>query len=632
MADQVASNHNDLRSRRQPTSPLRWIPEFWALSRRRAPDQARLLALAVLVGFVAGLGAIAFYTATHVMTHYALEQAAGYLEVPRPAGEYHFAWLASPPQPLRPWMLLIIPTLGGLACGLLVYTLAPEAEGHGTDAVINAYHRQQGRMRPIVPIVKMFASAITLGTGGSGGREGPIAQIGAGFASFLATSLRLRPVECRILLAAGMGAGIAAIFRAPLAGALFAAEVLYSSPEFEPEVILPAGIASTISYCTFSSVFGWSPLFATPEFSFNNPLELGPYLILALAMAMLAMLYTRTFYGCVYLFKKWNVPPHIKPAVGGLATGAIGVALYYALGRRVDVLGVLSFGYGSLQAALLQESTMTATLLVALAFGKILTTSLTIGSGGSAGVFGPSMVIGGSAGGALGLLLHGAFPALVPHPASYVVVGMAGFFAAAAKTPFSTLVMVSEITGGYELLLPTLWVCVIAFMLSDEQSIYREQVATRAQSPAHQGTYARELLGSLSVRDFISANAPPVLRPADTLAEIARRFAESAAPMLPVVDSEGRLLGIVELDELGEIRVESSAAALIVAWDILRPDAAPLTVSDSVTEALERLIERRTQVLPVVDSDSSGHYLGVLRRTELGVATLTRLHRLEQDD
>lgn len=478
-------SHRETADDRPPSNPLRWIPEFWALSRRRAPDQARLLALAVLVGLVAGLGAIAFFTATRAITFYALEQTAGYAEQPQPAGEASLTWLSAKPRPLTLWLLLVVPTLGGLGCGLLVYTLAPEAEGHGTDAVIDAYHRRQGYMRPIVPLVKIVASALTLGSGGSGGREGPIAQIGAGFASFLATSLKLGPVQCRILLAAGMGAGIAAIFRAPLAGALFAAEVLYSSPEFESEVILPAGIASTISYCTFSSVFGWAPLFETPELAFDSPLQLGPYLILAAAMAFLAMIYTRTFYGCVYLFHRWRVPPHVKPAVGGLMTGAVGVALYLLLGRNDEVLGVLSTGYGSLQAALIDETTMTIGVLAAIALGKIVTTSLTIGSGGSAGVFGPSMVIGGSAGGAIGLMLHNLWPSLAPHPASFVIVGMAGFFAAAAKTPFSTLVMVSEITGGYDLLLPAMWVCVIAYMLSDEQSIYHEQAPSRAESEAH---------------------------------------------------------------------------------------------------------------------------------------------------
>jgi CIC family chloride channel protein len=187
---------------------------------------------------------------------------------------------------------------------LLVYKRAPEAEGHGTDAVIAAYHHQQGQIRPRVPLVKMVASAVTLGTGGSGGREGPIAQIGAGFGSLLANMLGLRPAERRVLMAAGMGAGIAAIFRAPLAGTIFAAEVLYRSPEFESEVIIPAGMASVVSYCVFGTYTGWKPLFTIPDLTFSNPWQLGPYLLLALFMVLLAMLYTRSFYGCKGLFDR----------------------------------------------------------------------------------------------------------------------------------------------------------------------------------------------------------------------------------------------------------------------------------------------------------------------------------------
>src|SRR5204862_1376977 len=175
--------------------------------------------------------------------------------------------------------------------GWLVYTLAPEAEGHGTDAAIAAYHYHQGNIRPRVPLVKIVASALTLGTGGSGGREGPIAQVGAGFGSFLGGLLRLRPAERRVLMAAGMGAGVAAIFRAPLAGALFAAEVLYRSPDFESEVIIPAALACITAYCTFGSVFGWDPLFSLPPeilaaLTFRQPLELVSYTVLALAMVV----------------------------------------------------------------------------------------------------------------------------------------------------------------------------------------------------------------------------------------------------------------------------------------------------------------------------------------------------------
>src|SRR5262249_47125036 len=235
-------------------------------------------------------------------------------------------------------------------------SIAPEAEGHGTDAAIAAYHYRQGFIRPRVPVVKVVASALPLGTGGSGGREGPIAQIGAGFGSFLGGLLRLRPAERRVLLAAGMGAGIAAIFGAPLAGALFAAEVLYRSPDFESEVIIPAALGSITAYCTFGLAFswtpyGWKPLFilspeTTSSLTFDNPLRLLSYLLLALFMVVLAMIYTRSFYGLTHLFHRLPMKPHFKPALGAFLTAALAVSLYFAFSGNQSVLAVLSFGYG----------------------------------------------------------------------------------------------------------------------------------------------------------------------------------------------------------------------------------------------------------------------------------------------
>src|ERR1700683_4119103 len=223
---------------RPAANPLHWFPEYLTLSRRRIRSQSRLMGSAVLVGVVAGLGAIVFAVACQIVVAGSLDAYAGY-RAAGPKGEAAVGWLHESDTPFRPWMLLLVPTVGGLISGWIVFTFAPEAEGHGTDAVIDAYHRKQGVIRPRVPLIKIVASALTIGTGGSGGREGPIAQIGAGFGSFLATVLKMRPAERRVLMAAGMGAGIAAIFRAPLAGALFASEVLYRSPEFEPEVIMP---------------------------------------------------------------------------------------------------------------------------------------------------------------------------------------------------------------------------------------------------------------------------------------------------------------------------------------------------------------------------------------------------------
>ena len=226
----------------------------------------------------------------------------------------------------------------------------------------------------------------------------------------------------------------------------------------------------------------------------------------------------------MHLFKRVPLRPHFRPAIGAFLTGLVGIVLYLLVGQQ-QVLAVLSFGYSAVQEAVTNEAGVSVLVLLAIALGKILTTALTIGSGGSGGVFGPSMVIGGCGGGALGLFLHNLWPTLVPHPGSYVIVGMAGFFAAAAKTPFSTLVIVSEMTGGYHLLLPALWVCALAFVLSDEQSIYSSQVESRSRSPAHQGSYVREVLAGARVSQFLKpGQVISTLHPYDPLSEVISRL------------------------------------------------------------------------------------------------------------
>jgi CIC family chloride channel protein len=595
------------------------------------------MGLSLLVGVIAGVGAIVFFTACQVIFHYTLGALAGY-HPSYPLNEPPL--LPETDSPFVPWLLLVIPTVGGLLSGALVFSVAPEAEGHGTDAAISSYHYHQGRIRLRVPLVKIVASALTLGTGGSGGREGPIAQIGAGFGSFLGQVLNLRPAERRVLMAAGMGAGVAAIFRAPLAGALFAAEVLYFSPDFESEVIIPAGLASAIAYCTFGLAFGFKPLFVLPKdaaasFDFTNPAQLLPYAVLALFLVALAMIYTRTFYGLTHLFHKLPMPRHLKPAVGAFLTGALGLVLL-ALLRDGKVLAVLSFGYGALQDALLpspdqERSLYFALVLLAIAVGKILTTGLTIGSGGSGGVFGPSMVIGGCAGGALGIFLHWllgpVWPGLVPHPATFVVVGMAGFFAAAAKTPFSTLVIVSEMTGGYQLLLPTLWVCAIAFLLSDEQSIYSSQVESRSRSSAHQGDYVRAVLQGLRVGQFLTPQQEvPALRPGDRLSAVLDRLSGTSWHALPVTDEAGHLLGVVSLEEVVLATRLPHLPPLLVAADLMRTDVAPLRPDDRLDRALELFAESDLLALPVVEGSTEGRVLGLVKRSDISSTYLRHVH------
>jgi chloride channel protein, CIC family len=648
-------------ARRAPSHPLRWFPEFWEVGRKRLRPQIRLMGLSLVVGVIAGIGAVVFYLACVVIVHYSLDLVVG-LHAAGPGGEPQL-FPETAATYFYPWLLLVVPTVGGLLSGLIVFTFAPEAEGHGTDAAIDAYHNRQGYIRPIVPLIKIIASALTIGTGGSGGREGPIAQIGAGFGSFLGRLLKLRPAEKRILMAAGMGAGVAAIFRAPLAGALFAAEVLYWSSDLESDVIIPAALASIMAYCTFGLGIwtfapdkAWSPLFSLPpdllnRLTFDNPIHLLPYFFLALFVVVLAMLYTRSFYFLTHWFHRLPIVSHVKPAIGAFLTGFVGLALYegFALagaGGAKQVLAVLSFGYGSLQQAMSgdamtalaghpgawfqtdQAALTFAMILLAISFGKILTTGLTIGSGGSGGVFGPSMVIGGCGGGALGILLYGLLPAgWCPHPASFVIVGMAGFFAAASKTPFSTLVMVSEMTGNYNLLLPTLWVCAIAFLLSDEQSIYSSQVENRSRSPAHKGDYIREVLTGIRVEQFLTPGAAfPVLRPADSLTTVLDKLSNTDYPVLPVVDGDNRLQGVARLEEVYNASQAPNLRSLVLVADLMLTDVDPLTPDDPLDRAMELFVENDLLALPVVNDLKEQKVIGLMRRADVANAYLRFVH------
>ena len=474
--------------------------------------------------------------------HYALGDVAGYVPA-ETAGERSL--FTGTTSPFRPWLIVGVMIAGGAASGFLVYTFAPEAEGHGTDAAIDAYHNKRGYIRPQVPIIKTLASAITLGTGGSGGREGPIAQIGAGFGSFLATRLKLPARDRRIMLAAGMGAGIGAIFRAPLAGALFAAEILYSTADLESDVLLPSAIASIIAYSVyelclpiqyrFVAVFG-----DKLNYTISSPLELLPLGLLAIILTIGAIGFVETFYGTHRLFARLPISRYLRPAIGAGLAGIVGLCLFVAMGSDPRALSVLSTGHGALQQAIENSAKLGVPLLLAIGLGKLVTTSLTIGSGGSGGVFGPSVLIGGCLGAAVGQIFHGIWPSLVPNPQVYGIVGMAGFFAGSAHAPISTIIMVSEMTGDYQLLLPTMWVSTLCFLFCRRWKLYQKQVPTRLDSPAHRGDFIVDVLEGLRVRD-VPPNERPLMRipEAMPLQQILQTVADTRQQYFPVVDEAG---------------------------------------------------------------------------------------------
>ncbi len=559
--------------------------------------------LFILIGLIAGAGSIIFHYLCGLGVHYFMDMIAGY-RPPAPAGEHHL--LPPTERPFNRWLLLFLPAFGGILSGWLVYTFAPEAEGHGTDAAIDAYHNKGGFIRPQVPVIKTIASAITLTTGGSGGREGPIAQIGAGFGSFLATRLKLSDRERRIMMAAGIGAGVGSIFRAPLAGALFAAEVLYRDPEFESEVIIPAGISSVVAYCVFCLVFGWGSLFEAPPFRFRNPLELGPYLVLAFVLVGAGIFYIKAFYGITVIFRRMKIPNHIKPALGGLCTGIIGFYLPHTL----------AFGYGFAQLAILNQ--LTIPFLLTLAIGKILTTSFSIGSGGSGGVFGPSVVIGGAMGGVVGRFFNEMMPGVVTEPGTFVIVGMAGFFTAVSNTPISTIIFVSEMTNSYHLLLPSLLVCSVAYLISQRWTIYEKQVKNKLASAAHAGEFFVDVLQKFRVQDLMPVVRKVELIPQEmSFKEFKEFFAETKQHYFPVMDEHYRLNGIFSSTDIRGVLFADGIEHLVRMKDICTSDIIVTFPSDDLNTVLQKFTQKNIDSLPVVRDEDHCILIGMLNRREV---------------
>jgi len=434
--------------------------------------QQRLIVDTILLGVVGALSAQLFMILLHWSEGFFMIWLAGY----QPPG------LPEEGGVLRQvigshglWLVPLATTLGGLISGFMVYALAPEAEGHGTDTAVKAFHHLGGRIRARVPFVKMLASAITIGSGGAAGREGPTALISAGIGSVYASLERRSDEERRLLTLIGMAAGLSAIFRSPVGTAMFAIEVLYSDMEFDGGALLYTLLGSVVAYAVNGLFVGWQPLFHVPTglavAHFNDYLW---YIVLGATAGVVATLLPNVFYLIRDGFAALPIPPHFKPALGGLGIGLLALGLPQ----------VLAGGYGWIQEAI--DGRLSLILLLALVFAKMLAFSLTVSSGGSGGVFAPSLYVGAMLG---GLLAH-----VCEQPAApFVIVGMAAVFAGAARVPVATMLMVTEMTGGYHLLPAASLAVVLSYLVQAAlsahlkyNSLYEAQVPGRADSPAHQ--------------------------------------------------------------------------------------------------------------------------------------------------
>lgn len=528
---------------------------------RVAQSPSRWIAFGFLVGVVSGLAAAAFFAGLEIANELVMRTLAGMPVMLPPGDRLVELGLPVAPEPRR-WLFFLLPAIGGLLSGLVVYHFAPEAEGHGTDAMIHAFHRNRGIIRARIPLVKGIATIFTLATGGSAGKEGPVAQIGGGIGSLLATRLGLGARDRRILLLAGTAGGLGAIFRAPLGSALTAIEVLYQE-DFESDALIPCVISSVTAYATFQLLLGGGRIFDVPAFPLIAPRELPGFLLLALVGVPIGRAYIRLFYGTRdRLFRRMTVPKYLRPMLGGLGVGLLGLVI-------PEVYGT---GWAYLQQAIDGKLVVGSMLLIAAA--KILATSLTIGSGGSGGVFGPTLFIGGMIGGAVGFGGHSFAPELFPNPAAFVLVGMASFFAGVASAPIGAMLMVTEMTGGYALLPPLMLVSVVAILLMRRVSIYENQMRDRFHSPAHLGDLTINVLEDMKVENiYRPSDDVPTVGPGERFHVVRAKVLGARDATLPVVDGDGRLVGLLTAEQLRPVMDERQLADLVVAGDIAAPPA-----------------------------------------------------------
>ncbi len=573
-----------------------------------------ILFLSIIVGVITGVASFVLYFLTQLFTKFFLWGLDNF-NVPPSAGEIEIVHLNFHIGAIP---LFIIPAIGGIIVGIVTYALAPETAGGGTGYVIDAFHGMRGYIRSRVPIIKTIISAITIGSGGSAGREGPITQIGGGIGSIVARFCKLSDRDRRILVVSGMSGGIGSVFLAPLGGAFFGVEVLYKR-DFEVDALIPAVVSSIVAYTVLETIlceitgvsFGHVRIFSVPNLKINSPIELMMYAILGIIAGAFGYLYIYCYHYTKNLFKRFRIPDYLKPAIGGFTVGIMGVFIHQ----------ILSTGYGYTQMVLVNCSAFAVTFLIFLAIAKIVATAMTVGSGGSGGLFAPSLVIGSFLGGAIGLIFHSIMPQIVPE--AYALVGMAAFLAGTSKTPLTAIILPLEITGSYSLLPATMIASFLAYLVTGERTLYTKQVRTRADSPAHRRELIRGILIGLKVRDAMTPVKDIVtVSPEDTVQDVLSMVRKTGHLGYPVT-KDGKLVGIVTLTDINSVPEENRTKIRVK--DVMSRNVITISPDDNLEDALKLLIEYDIGRLPVVEDEK---LVGIITRSDIMKAHAKELERL----
>lgn len=566
------------------------------------------LILGIIIGVLSGFAAILLFYFVEFSENFFLGYVIG-MKIPRTVSDGGLLNYSVD----RIYLIPIIVVAGAFISSLLVYKFAPEAEGD--SKAIEAYHKHQGRIRWRAAPIKLIASALVIGSGGSAGREGPSSQISAGLGAMVADILKLNSEDRRKMVAIGIGAGIGTIFKAPIAGALIAAEMLYKR-DFEPDIIYPAIVASATGYSIFGIFYGFTPIFGYYLTPFD-PIRLPMYAILGLVAGLMSTLYPKIFYYVQDRFLKIKVSRYFKPAIGAIATGLI--ALLFP--------EIMASGYGWVQILMDQKFSILPTfglpvivILFALPFMKLIATSMTVGSGGSGGLFAPGIFTGAFIGADVGLIFQMIFPSQVPTIAPFVIIGMLAFYGAAGKVPVSVTLMVVEMTGGLQLLPAEMIAVSISYLVSGSHSIYKDQVPTRKDSPAHAGEYNIPILTELKIINIDNFKNISINPDANIIAAKALMTQNSISSV--AVASQGYFLGAIYMYDIYQLNDGTVRAFMKTGVSSIEPNA-------SLEEAWALMSTNKSTWVPIV---FKGAFLGVVTMTDILDVYKSKLNSLNKEN
>lgn len=579
-------------TKKEQTIKTRWKIRIarWRvhLVRIRAGEHTRLLVIAAIIGILGGLGAVLFRTLIDLVQQ-AFYQQPFSLESARSV----------------PWYFKILfPAIGGFIVGPLVYFFAREAKGHGVPEVMEAVALRGGLIRPRVAVVKSLASAICIGSGGSVGREGPIVQIGSAIGSTIGQILKLPPRKLRTMVACGAAAGIAGTFNAPMAGVLFALEIILG--EFGVSQFSPIVVSSVIATVVTHHFYGDVPAFIIPGYQFVNPLELGPYIILGIFAGLVSVAFILLLYRSEDLFDTLKFPEPLKPVLGGILIGVI--ALQFP-----NIYGV---GYETIELAL--HNQLPWLMLLLLVFAKLIATSLTIGSGGSGGIFAPSLFLGAMAGGALGALVHSIFPNSTAMPGAYALVGMGAVVAGTTRAPITAILILFELTNNYKIILPLMIACILSTLLAarlKHGSIYTIKLLRRGVNLSRGQDI--NVLRTIKVSDIMSPEAETIAA-TTKLSDVMEMIYNSPHSNFFVTDKQKGLMGSIGFAEIRElIRDIQSLEQILLAEDIANYNVPSVHKNDQLDMVMSMFGRTHLDEIPVVTPDDDKKIIGTISRWDV---------------